>query len=459
VQGDFQGYLPILKKYDTRGPRYTSYPTAPYFQPDFSQTNWQEALDSLTGKRLSLYVHIPYCRQLCWYCGCNMEVNRKSSAMTAYLDHLKLEISRTAESLSDPGPVKQLHFGGGSPNLLSPGDLTELMGFLRGTFTIDEDAEVSIETDPRLLSEPFVEALLDTGFNRVSMGIQDFNAKVQRAINRFQPFELVAEKVAMLRRVGLSAINMDVMYGLPHQHPDGFMETLQQVVHLSPQRIALFNYAYLPQLKPHMKLINAKDIPDGETKFQLFWMAKRVFEEASYTFIGMDHFAQDSDPLALAGKSGDLHRNFQGYTTHAGLEMLGFGASAISFLNHCYVQNQPKPKAYEQCLAEGRSPLSRGMLLGREDRFRGGIIQRLFCENRIDRHAIEDAGGEAFHRLFPNAQTQLDDMAADGLLVPSQGGWRVTELGQILLRNIAMVFDGYLQHSSAETKPLYSKTL
>ena len=459
VLGDFEGYLPLLKKYDTRGPRYTSYPTAPYFQSDFPPSSWQEALDSLRGKRLSLYVHIPYCRNLCWYCGCNMEVNRKPEAMSSYLGHLKMEMARTIANLKDPGPVKQLHFGGGSPNLLSPHQLTELMAFMRQNFKIDNDAEISLEADPRLLTQDFVMALRDSGFNRVSMGIQDFNEKVQRAIHRIQPFDLVAEKAAMLHQAGFTGINMDVMYGLPHQNPGSFKETLDQVLQIQPQRIALFNYAHLPQLKPHMKLIDAGDIPEPETKFQLFWLAKQAFQAAGYGFIGMDHFAMQNDPLAVAKKSGDLHRNFQGYTTHAGLEMLGFGASAISFLNHCYVQNQSLSKVYQQCLQEGRTTIARGMLLSSDDRFRGAIIQRLFCENTIDVHAIEAAGGKAFNHLFPGATARLDAMAADGLLTPACNGWEVTELGQILLRNIAMVFDGYLGKCSVGPKPLYSKTL
>ena len=459
MKKDFQEHFPLLKKYDRRGPRYTSYPASPYFQEDFSDKHWREALHTLSGKALSLYIHIPYCRSLCWYCGCHMQVNRKPEAMQSYLNHLKAEIRQKLRQLHSPGPVKQIHFGGGSPNMLLPEQLGGLMLFLKEVFAITEDAEISIETDPRLLDEDFVQALRIHGFNRVSMGIQDFNAEVQRAINRWQPFELVAEKVALLKSAGLTAINMDVMYGLPHQTPEAFFETVNQVLHLAPQRIALFNYAHLPGLKPHMKLIDATQIPDAVRKLQLFWLAKRRFEEDGYEFIGMDHFARRDDPLAQAARTGELHRNFQGYTTHAGLQMLGFGSSSISFLNHCYTQNQTLTKDYETCLNQGRDPIAKGMLLNQDDRFRAAIIQRLFCQNTIEIGSIEAEGGEAFDRLFPRARDQLESMAEDGLLIPAEDGWRTTEIGQVLLRNIAMVFDAYLEKKYSGIGPTYSKTL
>lgn len=454
-----QHYLSVLKKYDQRGPRYTSYPTAPYFQSDFGDQQWHDGLASLKGKDLSLYFHIPYCKSLCWYCGCNMQVNRKPQAMETYLNCLKQELIQTAKALPRVGLVKQIHFGGGSPNLLTPEQLSKVMALIHRYFPLAAEAEISLEADPRLLTEAFAEKLPALGFNRMSMGLQDFDSQVQKSINRVQPYELVLEKIELLNRVGIGDINVDVMYGLPHQTLESFFTTVQQVLSLSPTRIALFSYAHLPQLKRHMKLIKAEAIPNAQIKFQLFWLAKQTFQQAGYQFIGMDHFAKAHDPLAKAARDGGLHRNFQGYTTHAGLQMLGFGASSISFLNNCYAQNQSSASDYMHAMEQGLSPKARGVMLSLEDQKRAQVIQTLFCKNQIHIPEIEALTGTEFHEWLPKAENQIKTMLNDGLLRTSSEGWQVTELGQILLRNIAMIFDEYLGKASNGRKPTYSKTI
>jgi len=459
MQATSEALQNLVVKYDQRGPRYTSYPTAPYFQEPFSLEYWCQTLEHLKDSPLSLYFHIPYCKSLCWYCGCNMEVTRKASVVEAYLELLKLEIQKTRHLIGHPSPVHQIHFGGGSPNMLTPSQLVTLMQKVRATFEVQSGAEISIEADPRLMDEAFVHAMAESGFNRVSMGIQDFNPKVQKAIHRQQPFELVAEKLALLRSYGFHGVNMDVMYGLPYQTTASFFETLHQVTSLKPARLALFNYAHLPQLKPHMKLIPEASIPDSGTKLELFWLAKSHFETEGYEFIGMDHFALRDDPLCQARDRGQLHRNFQGYTTHAHLQMVGFGQTAISFLNQCYVQNYGDTETYATAIRQGLAPIRRGMKLSTDDIFRSKIIQKLFCYNEIRVEYIENLGGQPFGVLFPGAKQRLQAMEKDGLLVSDPGGWRATELGQILLRNIAMVFDAYLQSDMPGKKPLFSKTL
>lgn len=447
----------LVRKYDRPGPRYTSYPTAVEFQP----IQKGRELRRPTGKAeepLSLYFHLPFCRSLCWYCGCNMKVALKREPMGRYLKQLMREIESFAGSDISKRPVRQIHLGGGTPNYFSVEDLDLLMQTVKRVFSNVAHADCSIEVDPRLLEEDVINRLRDIGFDRISMGIQDFDEQVQKAINRIQPFEMISDQVDAVRRRGYTSLNMDLIYGLPLQSKGRFRTTLERMLKLSPDRIALFNYAHLPSLKPHMKLIKAEDMPSPEQKFSLLTDAVSFFQEAGYVFIGMDHFAKPDDPLAKALADGRLHRNFQGYDTVAGLDMLGFGMSAISMFDHAYVQNLSEIGLYQSAVEAGLSPVHRGVLLDQDDRIRRDLINHLMCRLEIDRDLFQTESGHAFDQYFPDVAPALSEMVEDGLLTETEHGWKVTEGGRLLVRNVAMLFDGRLQRRP-ETAGRFSRTV
>lgn len=435
----------LVGRYDTKGPRYTSYPTAVSFHEHVDHNDMLQAWRS--GRRdVSLYLHLPYCHQLCWYCGCHMQVERKVEPMQRYLRAM-LEEAGTYPELLAGKRIRQFHLGGGTPNQFPKHLLLDLIGELQQWFTFDENCERSIEVDPRLLNQDQLEAFARLGFERLSMGIQDFNPRVQSAINRHQTYEMVAEHLQLWRQLGQGGVNMDLIYGLPLQTEISFNRTVQQVVDLGPDRIALFNFAHIPHLKRHQRLIRSADLPAPQVKFKILLNAVRELTNAGYVPIGMDHFAKPSDPLAQAMLHGNLHRNFQGYTTLPDLDMLGLGASSISMLDSFYGQNIKDLDRY-QATAGHTSVLERGLILTDEDRFRRDIIQNWMCRFVVDVACIEQQGGVAFDDLFPGARKTLNQMVDDELLTVEAFGYKATALGMLLARNVAMLFDGRLGESA-----------
>ncbi len=453
--------LELIRKYDKPGPRYTSYPTAPVFNRETGADAFVDYLarNPNLDTPLSLYVHIPFCKSLCWYCGCNMLVSRDQARKHRHLDRVKQEMDRMRANIRQERETVQVHLGGGTPNGLTDEDLGELMTYLRALYPVREDAEVSLEIDPRQVTASQVRTIARAGFNRVSMGVQDFNAAVQQAINRIQPFEKVAESVALFRAAGLNAINMDLIYGLPRQTPDSFAHTVDQLIALAPDRVALFNFAYVPQLKPQMKLISPDELPAPSDKLRMLERTIRQLCDSGYVYIGMDHFAKPEDPLAKALQSGDLHRNFQGYTTHATTEMLAFGMSAISMFDGLYVQNHHSIADYERAIGEGQLATCRGYLLDEDDRLRRTVINRFMCRNTIEPRWIENPLGVPFDAYFPGVRQHLQDMVADGLLETTADGWHATFLGRLLMRNVAMLFDRYLPGLIKDRKASFSRTV
>lgn len=443
----------LVERYDTKGPRYTSYPTAVSFHDRVDQDDLLNAWR--TGRRdVSLYLHLPYCHQLCWYCGCHMQVERKVEPMRRYLRAMLQEAGHYPELLEGKR-IRQFHLGGGTPNQIPQHLLLDLIGELQQWFTFDENCERSIEVDPRLLNQEQLEAFARLGFERLSMGVQDFNPHVQGAINRHQTYDMVAEHLHLWRQLGQGGVNMDLIYGLPLQTEFSFRQTIKQVVALAPDRIALFNFAHIPHLKRHQRLIRSADLPAPQVKFKILLNAVRELTEAGYVPIGMDHFAKPSDPLAKAMLNGDLHRNFQGYTTLPDCDMLGLGASSISMLDTFYGQNIKDLDRYQEN-AGRTSVLERGLILSEEDRFRRDIIQNWMCGFAIDVDRIENQGGIAFDDLFPDARVALNQMVDDELLTVESFGYQATALGMLLARNVAMLFDGRL----GETKPSqFSRTI
>lgn len=448
----------LIGKYDRPGPRYTSYPTANLFHKEVGQETFETYLRNRDPQKgpLSLYAHLPFCKSLCWYCGCHMKVSRNRALMDEHIVHLFDEIDRVAEMMQGRHQAAQVHLGGGTPNYIRPEQLIALLGKFRKAFDILPDAEISMEVDPRILDKQMVAAAAEAGINRVSIGVQDFNPDVQRAINRANSYELVKKATEWFREAGIEAVNMDLIYGLPLQTPESFQETLKQVLTLEPNRVALFNFAYLPTLKPAMKLIKPKDLPEAKSKFQMLTQSVDQFEAEGYCFIGIDHFARPDDPLAEAWRNDALARNFQGYAIHADLEMLGFGMSAISMTDDLYVQNETKITDWEGRVKQGDLPVLRGYELTQADRDTRTIINRLMCQYTIDAEWISDLIGQDFDAAYPDVREQLEDMVLDGALEKDGTVWRATRLGRFLLRNMAMLFDAHLNN---DTRTRFSRTI
>ncbi|MFA5172477.1 MAG: oxygen-independent coproporphyrinogen III oxidase [Sulfuriferula sp.] len=450
----------LLEKYNQPGPRYTSYPTAPYFAETFGEADWRAELTQTQNSRrdLSLYIHIPFCDTLCYYCGCNMVATRNYAKATEYLGYLFEEITRIAEITAPSRSVRQIHWGGGTPTYLHPDDIRRLMVHIRAHFNIASDAEVGCEIDPRELSREHVQALADSGFNRLSVGVQDLNLTVQQAVNRVQSAELISMTYGWMREAGITSINMDLMVGLPHQTVTSFNETLSKIIELSPDRLAVFNYAHVPWLKKHQNLIQESDLPDLATRITLQQLLMDKLWLAGYVYIGMDHFAKPNDELVKAQQNQTLYRNFQGYTTHKDCDIYAFGVSAISQTDEVYVQNAKNLAEYQQRIAQGGLATERGLRISFEDRLRRDAITRLMCDLTLDKSRFEQQWGIVFDEHFADALTALADMQTDGLIILMPDTLRVTETGRLFLRNIAMCFDAYLSQPSALT-PRYSRTL
>jgi oxygen-independent coproporphyrinogen III oxidase len=455
----------LLTKYDKVGPRYTSYPTAPEWKTDFSTQSWTSAIErSNVAKRdLSLYFHIPFCQSACYYCACNIVVSPRSAVSEPYLEALKREIDFVGSQISSERQVKQLHFGGGTPTYLNLAQIADLFGKIKDSFNISfaHDSEISIEIDPRVTSYEQLNLLRSLGFNRVSLGVQDFNPKVQEAVNRIQSHQMVHDMLAHCRKIGFRSINFDLIYGLPFQTLESFKETLRQVIELAPDRIALFNYAHLPSLRPFQKAnINDTDLPSRDTKLLIFCEAMKEFSANGYQFIGMDHFAKLDDELCKAQKERTLHRNFQGYTTKAGLDLVGMGMTSISSIDNIYAQNEKKLNRYNNFFSGpniSSVPLEKGLKLNPEDLLRRTVISKILCHGLLVFSELEgEFGLSSFKEHFKSELENLLEFEEDGLLKLDDNKIEVTSLGRIFLRNIAMVFDAYLKVNSNR---LFSRTV
>jgi oxygen-independent coproporphyrinogen-3 oxidase len=434
----------LIARYDRRVPRYTSYPTAPQLHPGIGAVEYGRWLEALPADAtLSLYVHIPFCDTLCWFCGCHTKIVRRYEPVAGYLGALADEIGLVAGRLAGSRVVTHVHFGGGSPTLLEPDDLRRLGEALRGSFAIRPDAEFAVEIDPRGLDQARVEALAAMGVNRASLGVQDINPEVQEAVNRIQPFETTARVVAWLRQAGIEAINVDLMYGLPKQTLAGVRKTVDAALELGPDRLALFGYAHVPWMKRHQRLIDEALLPDPTTRWAQFAAAADRLREAGYRPIGLDHFAKPDDPLTVAQGEGRLRRNFQGYTTDAATALVGFGASAIGALPEGFVQNAVPIHAWRDAVLDQRLPVVRGVRIDDDDRLRRDVIERLMCDLAVDLDTVAAPYG----RSGDDFQTELDSLrplVADGIAEIEGHRVRVPEGARPLVRIAAAAFDTYL---------------
>jgi oxygen-independent coproporphyrinogen-3 oxidase len=449
----------LIRKYDSFGPRYTSYPTADRFHAGFTAAHY---VDALTARRdearpLSLYVHLPFCNTVCYYCACTKIITANRGRSTKYVRYLGREIELVSSLLEGERGVSQLHWGGGTPTFLAREEMADLIRMLRDAFPFAADTEASIEIDPRKVDTSTIAFLRELGFNRVSFGIQDFDPAVQRAVNRIQTEEETRSVVVAARENGFVSINTDLIYGLPLQTVPGFAETLDKVIDLSPDRIALYGYAHVPHLFKAQRQIVADELPAAETKLAILATAIEKLTQAGYVYIGMDHFAKPNDELAVALAEGKLHRNFQGYSTRPDCDLIAFGMSAIGKVGPTYVQNVKTLDAYYGALDEGRLPVYRGYALTDDDVLRREIIRRLMCEFRLDVGALEALHGFRFAERFALELTALAPLAADGLVTLSPASIDVTPRGRMLVRIVAMVFDRHLRE--ARERVAYSRVI
>lgn len=434
----------ILDKYNYSGPRYTSYPTAVEFHEAFTIAELDMAYTQYPQRPLSLYIHIPFCHKLCYYCGCNKVVTRHNEKADEYLDVLEYEISQRA-SLLTGRVVNQLHFGGGTPTFLRAEQISRLMDLLRQEFTFADDAEISIEVDPREIELELVTHLREEGFNRLSIGIQDFNPQVQQAVNREQDKEFILRLIDKANAVGFASINLDLIYGLPFQTEASFSETLDQVLDIRPNRLSVFNYAHMPQMFAAQRKIKDADLPNATEKMAILQMTITKLTQAGYQFIGMDHFALPDDELAIAQRKGVLHRNFQGYTTHGDNDLIGFGVSAISMAGDTYAQNQKELKAYYASVNSLCHALWKGLSLEPDDLIRRDVIKQLICNFKLDKRAVERQFDLEFNHYFAEDLELLLPFIQDGLVIDGKDELQVTPKGRLLIRNICMCFDKYLR--------------
>jgi oxygen-independent coproporphyrinogen-3 oxidase len=454
----------LIARMSQRGPRYTSYPTADRFTGGFGAEDFKAAASTrAAGAPLSLYVHVPFCESLCYYCACNKIVTRDHAKAETYLGYLKREIDVQSALFGEAGAVQQLHIGGGTPTYLSDAQMGELMTHIRSRFGFApaEDGEYSIEIDPRTADAERIRSLRRQGFNRLSLGVQDFDEDVQRAVNRLQPEALTIDAIAAAREAGFRSVSIDLIYGLPLQDTSTMARTLDKVVAASPDRISVYNYAHMPQLFKSQRLIRDEELPDGATRLAMLGLCIERLGAAGYVYIGMDHFAKPDDELARAQRDGTLHRNFQGYSTRAELDMVACGVSAISAVNGCYGQNEKSLAAYYARLDRGELPIARGLALSDEDRLRREAIQRLMCDFALDLDALADRWHLGAADYFAPELAQLAQLERDGLLELGAGRVRVSAKGRLLIRNICMVFDGHIGKPAAVPlqRAQYSRTI
>lgn len=451
----------LLRKFDRPGPRYTSYPTADRLVEAFGPDQYRLSLEKrvIGGFRrpLSLYVHLPFCDTICYYCGCNKIITKDHGRSAKYLRYLRKEVELVSGLLGQGERVTQLHWGGGTPTFLNHAELAELIQIIRSHFSLAPDGEYSIEVDPRSANRETIALLGSLGFNRISVGVQDFDAEVQRAVNRVQSEDQTRAVIAAARASGFQSVNLDLIYGLPKQNAVRFTRTLEKILDISPDRIALYNYAHLPTVFKPQRRINEAELPNAEGRIELFTMGISTLTEAGYVYIGMDHFAKPEDELAVAQRHGHLHRNFQGYATRAECDLIGFGISAIGSVGPAYIQNFRTLDEYYDTLDNGELPVMRGLALNSDDLVRRTVIQALMCHFSLSLRAIEIAHLIDFRSYFATELRELEEYRALGLVEIEEEWITITPRGRLVVRAICMVFDQYLRN--AEQRARYSKVI
>jgi len=461
MKGNLSISIDTLLKYDRPGPRYTSYPTAPVWDEKFGPEQFKsKIIETNSGNNLpplSLYFHLPFCFSLCFYCGCNSIITKDRRRSSEYISFLKKEIENISTYIKKGRKVIQVQWGGGSPDFLSPEEMETLYGYITDNFKVADDAEVGVELDPRETTLEHLETLKRIGFNRISMGIQDFDPIVQKAVNRIQPEEMTRRLIDWARGLGFYSINVDLIYGLPHQTVATFRKTVEKIIDLNPDRIAVFNYAHVPWLKKHQKMIKEEYLPRGREKLEILKMTIERFCDAGYVYIGMDHFAKPEDELCIAQREKTLYRNFQGYTTKAGCDLYGFGITSISMVGNCYAQNHKTLKDYYKAIDAGILANYRGYELNEDDLLRRYVITRLMCDFELTKGDVEERYGISFDHYFKKELERLEPFSDDGLLIIHPERIEITDSGRILIRNIAMVFDSYLETRGREMK--FSRTI
>jgi len=450
----------LIRKFDKLGPRYTSYPTADRFNTGFTEQSYQTYLQQRAGSTanppLSVYLHLPFCESLCYFCACNKIITQDHERVTEYLRYLDKEMALVASQLGPDRKTVQLHLGGGTPTFFNADELRQLMDMVRKHFDFTPDAELGVEIDPRTVKDGTLPMLASLGFNRNSFGVQDFDPAVQQAVNRIQPLEMVEKAVTESRAMNFQSINADLIYGLPKQTLESFSRTLDSLIHVAPDRIALYNYAHLPSRFKAQRLIVAEDLPSAEDRLQIFLMSTRRLLEAGYVYIGLDHFSKPDDELNKARLDKTLHRNFQGYTTRAECDLVGFGVSAISKVGNSYSQSVRTVKAYYEALDQGRLPLEKGFALSNDDVLRREIIMALMCSAPLEFEEINRQYGIDFQSYFAHEMSVLKQYEDAGLITIDNTAIRVTPKGRLFVRAVGMTFDKYLTIPTTST---YSKLI
>ncbi|WP_026087529.1 oxygen-independent coproporphyrinogen III oxidase [Chlorogloeopsis fritschii PCC 9212] len=439
--------LDIIKKYDIPTPRYTSYPPATELNEAFTEADFQSAIAASNQRKtpLSLYFHIPFCQSACYFCGCNVVISNNKNIAKLYLEYLGKEIQNTAALIDCDRKVVQMHWGGGTPNYLSQQQIEQLWNNITRHFSFDSVAEVSLEINPRYVDKNYIFFLKEIGFNRISFGIQDFNPQVQAAVNRIQPEEMLFEVMGWIREVGFQSVNVDLIYGLPYQTRQTFQQTIKKTIELDPDRIAVFNFAYVPWLKPVQKNISKDTLPPAQEKLEILKMTIEELTNSKYLFIGMDHFAKLHDELAIAQRDYTLKRNFQGYTTWAQAELFGFGATSVSMLEEAYAQNHKRLNDYYEAIDAGSLPIGKGINLTWDDILRRDAIMRIMSHAKLHKQEIEKKYHICFDEYFSKELEGLKRLEADGLVSLSKDEIAITDIGRLLVRNIAILFDARLK--------------
>lgn len=452
----------LIKKYDTSGPRYTSYPPAPVFSQSFGPADSRSEILHLESHQqardVSLYFHIPFCDTLCYYCGCTTVITHDRTRINSYIEYLKREVDLLASLLNSQRRIVQMHWGGGTPTYLQPKEIIDLGEYILRHFTFTQQPEVSVEIDPRELSRSHLNALRDVGFNRMSLGVQDFDPRVQKAVNRVQSEFVTRQAINWIRDIGCKSLNVDLIYGLPLQTVNSFTETLDKIIDISPDRIAVYNFAYVPWMKKHQNVIHPEDLPSAETKIMLLTTTIEKLTDAGYIYVGMDHFAKPNDELVVAQQQKTLRRNFQGYSTKADSDLFGLGMSSIGHFGTVYAQNAKTIPEYCRAIDSGNFATVVGYRMTKDDVIRKDVIMQLMCNLVLNKAEVEQKYGVVFDDYFAESIQKLEPLIVDGLVELTSSGYGVTLPGRLFLRNIAMCFDAYVSTSS-KSRPLYSKTI
>ena len=439
--------LDLIEKYKMAGPRYTSYPTAVQFNNEFKAENYIEELklSNQGNKDLSFYFHIPFCQNVCYYCACNKIITKNKTQAEEYLNYLYKDIKMQTDFINQNRPLMQIHFGGGTPTFIAKEHYGKLWDYLTNNFNLSKEGEFSIEIDPRTIDYDYLKFLKNLGLNRLSFGIQDFNLEVQKEVNRIQPLEMVEKLFNQARQLNFSSISVDLIYGLPKQSSESFLKTIEEIIKLSPDRLAVFNYAHLPDLFGAQKQIKAELLPNYQEKLKILANCIAALTNADYEFIGLDHFAKKTDSLVYHQQNGSLYRNFQGYSTFANCDLLGFGISSISQVNNCYSQNFKARDKYYNALDNNLLPVSRGIILNDDDKIRRFVITEIMCNLKLDLDVISQKFNIDAVNYFKEEWENLNSLEADNLIKLEEKKFYILDLGRLLIRNIAMTFDNYLK--------------